>query len=123
MKTEADVAFWKELECDASFARRRQSELMKFLDKLHSVPYRIRKPRKITQKRQPSLEKGLLFAYACQTGYRAALVLDQVSEQYLLAITDAVFPEIPRKDQVMETECGTVIWSLIGKCRRKRKGL
>ena len=110
VKTEADVAFWKELECDASFARRRQSELMKFLDKLHSVPYRIRKPRKITKKRQPSLEKGLLFAYACQTGYRVALVLDQVSEQYLLAIADAVFPEIPRKDQVMETECSTVIW-------------
>ena len=110
VETGSDVTFWKELDCDASFERRRQIELMKFLGKLHSVPFRIRKPKKITKKRQPSLEKGLLFAYSCHTGFRAALVLDQVSEQYLLAIADPVFTDVPQKEQVMESECSTVFW-------------
>lgn len=123
VENETDVAFWKELECDASFARRRQTELMKFLDKLHSVPYRIRKAKKITKKRQPSLEKGLLFAYSCQDGYRVALVLDQVSEQYLLAITDAVFTEIPNKDQVLESDCSTVFWCVYREVPPKKERL
>ena len=111
--TEADLAFWSELGMDKRMRESRRKALLKFQEKLRSQPTRIRKPKKSQRRNpQPTLRKGDLFAYACNDGYRAALVLDWCYgwNLFLIGITDPIFDHIPTQDEVMGAVSSTVTW-------------
>ena len=61
-------------------------------------------------KREPTLHKGDLFAYACENGYRIALVLDFVWNSYLTAISEEIFEHIPDEATAMSAYTHTVTW-------------
>ena len=61
-------------------------------------------------KREPTLHKGDLFAYACENGYRIALVLDFVWNSYLTAISEEIFEHIPDEAAAMSAYTHTVTW-------------
>ncbi len=110
IESEEDLAFWSELGMDKRLKESRRKALLKFQEKLRSQPTKIRKPKKSTQKRQPTLHKGDLYAYPCSGGYRVALVLDYVWESFLTAITETIFDHIPTVEEAMEAQTRTVIW-------------
>ena len=62
--TEADLNFWDELGMEPELKKSRQRALDKFWDKINSVPAKLRKPKKTGKKREPTLHKGDLYAYA-----------------------------------------------------------
>lgn len=88
----------------------RRRALDRFWDKINSTPTKIRKPKKTQKKREPTLHKGDLYAYACEGGYRAALVLDHVWDSFLTAITEEVYDRIPTEAEVMASHTRTVSW-------------
>lgn len=111
--TDADVVFWKELGMDERMEISRRKALRKFQEKLCTQPTKIRKPKNSQRKnQQPTLHKGDLFAYVCNDGYRAALVLDWSHgwNLFLIGITDSIFDHIPAQEEVMNAVSSTVTW-------------
>ena len=108
--TEADLKFWDEMGTEPELRRSRKRELNKFWDKINSTPTRIKKPKKTGKKREPTLHKGDLYAYAVEGGFRAALVLDFVWNSFLTAITEEVFDHLPTETEVMAAYCRVVTW-------------
>lgn len=108
--TEADLNFWDELGMESELKKSRQRALDKFWDKINSVPAKLRKPKKTGKKREPTLHKGDIYAYAVEEGYRAALVLDFVWNSFLTAITEEVFDHIPTEAEVMAAHSRVVTW-------------
>ncbi len=106
----ADLAFWDELGCEPRQKISRQKALLKFWDKINSVPDKIKKPKDTSKKRQPTIHKGDVYCYLCGSGYRAALVLDFIWDSYLTAISETVFDKVPTFDEVMDDYSHTVIW-------------
>ena len=95
--TGKDLQFWGELtEQNPKLQKQRQKSLEQFWTKINSEPKRIRKPKKTTEKRPPTLHKGDVFAYPVpEGGYRAAVVFDYVWNSFLFAVTDVVFSTCP----------------------------
>ncbi len=110
INTEADLKFWNELGTEPELQKSRKRELDKFWDKINSAPTKIKKPKKTQKKREPTLHKGDLYAYAVDGGFRAALVLDHVWNSYLTAITEEVFDHIPTEAEVMASHTRVVTW-------------
>lgn len=110
--TGKDLQFWGELtEQNPKLQRQRQKSLEQFWTKINSEPKRIRKPKKTTEKRPPTLHKGDVFAYLVpEGGYRAAVVFDYVWNSFLFAVTDVVFPDVPSMETVWESQTSLVFW-------------
>lgn len=106
----ADLAFWGELGCEPRQKISRQKALLKFWDKINSVPDKIKKPKDTSKKRQPTIHKGDVYCYLCDGGYRVALVLDYIWDSYLTAISENIFDTIPTIDEAMNAFSHTVIW-------------
>ena len=109
-----ELRFWDELsEHDPITHRQRQKSMERFWAKINSTPKRIRKPKKLTKKRPPSVHKGDVFAYAVpEGGYRAAIVFDCVSCLFLFAVTDTVFSGVPAIESVWESQSSLVFWGV-----------
>ncbi len=107
-----ELRFWGALsEQNPKLQRQRQRSLEQFWTKINSEPKRIRKPKKNTEKRLPTLHKGNVFAYAVpEGGFRAAVVFDFVWNSFLFAVTDAVFPEVPSLETVWDSQTSLVFW-------------
>lgn len=108
--TEADLKFWNELGAEPELIVSRRRALNKFWEKINSTPAKVRKPKKTGKKREPTLHKGDLYAYAVEGGFRAALVLDFVWDSFLTAITEEVFDRIPTEAEVMAAHTRTLSW-------------
>ncbi len=108
--TDADLKFWNELEVEPQFEKNRRKALQKFWEKLNSEPTKIKKPKKTTAKREPSLHKGDLYAYVCENGYRVALVLDFIWDSHLTAISEEMFDHIPDQTEAMSAYTHTLSW-------------
>ena len=108
--TDADLKFWNELGVEPRLETSRRKALMMFWEKINSQPAKIKKPKKTTAKREPTLHKGDLFAYTCENGYRVALTLDFVWDMYLIAISEELFDHVPDEGEVMQAYTHTVVW-------------
>ena len=108
--TDADLKFWNELGYEPQLENSRRKALLKFWDKINSKPTKIKKPKKTTPKRAPTLHKGDLYAYICEDGYRIALVLDFIWDSYLTAISEEIFDHIPSDAEVMLSYTHTISW-------------
>ena len=108
--TDADLKFWNELGVEPQLEKSRRKALQKFWEKINSEPTKIRKPKKTTAKREPTLHKGDLYAYVCENGYRVALVLDFVWDSYLTAISEAIFDHVPDEAEAMASYTHTLTW-------------
>jgi len=108
--SDADLIFWDEPGAEPQLKKRRRKELQKFWSKLNSAPANIKKPKKTQTKRAPATLKGTLFAYACTDGYRAALVLDELWNSRLTAITEELFDHVPDETEAMHSHTHTVSW-------------
>lgn len=96
---------------DPKVLRARERELQKFWQKINTPAKKPRKPRKERQPRKPTLNKGDLFAYAAEGGYRVALVLDYIQYgDFLTAVSEEIFPGIPGVETVMQAHTHTVSW-------------
>ena len=110
IETNADLKFWNESGSEPQLEKSRRRELQKFWEKINSVPTKIKKPKKTSIKREPTLHKGDLYAYACENGYRVALVLDFIWNSHLTAISETVFDHIPKEAEVLRSYTHTVTW-------------
>lgn len=111
--SEADLEFWSDLGMDAKMRKSRQKALLKFQEKLNAQqPARIRKAKKTTKPRLPSIHKGEIYGYLCGDGYRAALVLDYLCGwgSFLIAVTDTVFDHMPTVEEVMDATSSVITW-------------
>ncbi len=108
--TKADLKFWNELGNEPELIVSRRRALNKFWEKINSTPAKVRKPKKTGKKREPTLHKGDLYAYAVEGDYRAALVLDFVWNSFLTAITEEVFDHVPTEAEVMASHSRVVTW-------------
>lgn len=108
--SDADLKFWNELGNELQIEKSRRRELQRFWEKINSTPTKIRKPQKKQKKHEPTLHKGDIYAYVCENGYRAALVLDYVWNSHLTAITEEIFDHIPTEAEVMSSYTHTVTW-------------
>ncbi|MBR5858380.1 MAG: hypothetical protein IKZ05_00505 [Clostridia bacterium] len=106
----ADLKFWNELGAEPHLEKSRRKALQKFWEKINSEPTKIKKPKKTTAKREPTLRKGDLYAYSCENGYRVALVLDFVWNSYLTAISEEIFDRLPAEAEAMSAFTHTVAW-------------
>ena len=106
----ADLKFWNELGAESHLEKSREKALLKFWEKINSEPTKIKKPKKTTAKREPTLRKGDLYAYSCENGYRVALVLDFVWNSYLTAISEEIFDRLPAEAEAMSAFTHTVAW-------------
>lgn len=106
----ADLKFWNELGAEPHLEKSREKALLKFWEKINSEPTKIKKPKKTTAKREPTLRKGDLYAYSCENGYRVALVLDFVWDSYLTAISEEIFDRLPAEAEAMSAFTHTVAW-------------
>ncbi|MBO5785950.1 MAG: hypothetical protein J6R45_01365 [Clostridia bacterium] len=106
----ADLKFWNELGAEPHLEKSREKALLKFWEKINSEPTKIKKPKKTTAKREPTLRKGDLYAYSCENGYRVALVLDFVWNSYLTAISEEIFDRLPAEAEAMSAFTHTVAW-------------
>ena len=120
IETGADLKFWDETGTEPQLKKSRQKQLEKFWCKINSVPAKIKKPKKTAKKREPTLHKGDVYAYACENGYRAALVLDYVWESYLTAITEEVFERVPTEAEVLSAYTHTLTWFPARQCVPKK---
>jgi hypothetical protein len=118
--SDADLKFWDELGVEPKLKKSRKKQLEKFWEKINSAPEKIKKPKKTAKKREPTLHKGDMYAYACENGYRAALVLDYVWESYLTAITEEIFDHIPTEAEVMAAYTNTLTWFPPRQCVPKK---
>ncbi len=107
---DADLKFWNEFELEPHLEKSRRKVLLKFWEKINSEPTKIKKTKKTTVKRVPTLHKGDLFAYVCENGYRAALVLDFIWNSYLTAISEEIFDHVPDEAEVMASYTHTLTW-------------
>ena len=108
--TDADLEFWNEQGIEPQLEKSRRKALQKFWEKITSEPTKIKKPKKTTAKREPTLHKGDLYAYVCENGYRVALVLDFVWDSYLTAISEEIFDRVPGEAEVMISYTHTLTW-------------
>ena len=108
--TDADLEFWNELGLEPQSEKSRRKALLKFWEKINSEPAKIKKPKKTTAKRAPTLHKGDLFSYACEDGYRVALVLDFVGDFYLIAISEEILNHVPKETEAMLLYTHTLSW-------------
>ncbi len=108
--TDADLKFWNEFGTEPQLEKNRRNALQKFWKKINSEPAKIKKPKKTTAKREPTLHKGDLYAYACENGYRVALVLDFVWDSYLTAISEEFFDHVPSEAEAMNSYTHTLTW-------------
>ena len=108
--TDADLRFWNESGAEPQLEQSRRRALQAFWEKINSELTKIKKPKKTTAKREPTLHKGDLFAYVCENGYRVALVLDFVWNSYLTAISEEIFDRIPNETDAMLAYTHTVTW-------------
>ncbi len=104
------MKFWNELGAEPHLEKSREKALLKFWEKINSEPTKIKKPKKTTAKREPTLRKGDLYAYSCENGYRVALVLDFVWNSYLTAISEEIFDRLPAEAEAMSAFTHTVAW-------------
>ncbi|MBO5270672.1 MAG: hypothetical protein J6B77_07795 [Clostridia bacterium] len=108
--SDADLKFWNELLNEPQTKKSRRRALQKFWERINSTPPKIRKPKRTQKKREATLQKGDVYAYVCENGYRAALVLDFVWNSYLTAITEEIFDHVPSEAEVMLSHTHTVAW-------------
>ena len=108
--TDSDLKFWNELGLEPQLEKSRRRALQKFWEKISSEPTKIKKPKKTTAKREPTLHKGDLYAYACENGYRVALVLDFVWNSYLTAISEDIMDHVPDEAEAMLLYTHTLTW-------------
>ncbi len=108
--TDADLKFWNELEIEPQQEKNRRKALHKFWEKINSERAKIKKPKKTTSKREPTLHKGDLYAYICENGYRVALVLDFLWDSYLTAISEDIFDHVPECAEAMCAYTHTLAW-------------
>ena len=108
--TDADLKFWNELGLEPQLEKSRRKALQKFWEKINSEPTKIRKPKKTTAKREPNLHKGDLYAYACENGYRVALVLDFVWNSHLTAVSEEIFDAVPDEAEAMRSHTHILAW-------------
>ncbi|MBE6578825.1 MAG: hypothetical protein E7651_03340 [Ruminococcaceae bacterium] len=108
--TDADLKFWNQLGLEPQLEKSRRKALLKFWEKINSKPTKIKKPKKTTVKREPTLHKGDLFAYVCENGYRIALVLDFVWDSYLTAISEEILDHVPDETEAMLLYTHTLSW-------------
>lgn len=95
---------------DPQVLKSRERSLKRFWTQINTPPRKIRKPKKDRPPRQPTLHKGDLYAYPCDGGYRAALVLDYVWNSFLTAISEEVFPAAPDEHTAMQAWSHTIVW-------------
>lgn len=110
--SESDLRFWDTSNGgDETLVRKRRKSLAQFWEKINSEPFKVKKPRKTTVKRQPTLHKGDIFAYAApEGGYRAAVVFDFVWDSFLIAVCEHVFQEIPSEEEIWDSKTKLVFW-------------
>jgi hypothetical protein len=112
IKNGKDLKFWSKLEADDKTLKSRKKNLDLFWKKINTEPQKIRRPKKVTVTRKPTLEKGDVFAYCVSDGaYRACVVFDYVWNSFLIAVTDTVFPYVPKADEVWNSKTKLVFWS------------
>ena len=98
---------------DPKVIRARERELQRFWQKINTPAKKPRLPRKERSPRKPTLNKGDLYAYAVEGGYRAALVLDfddGCEPVFLTAISEEVFTFIPDENEAMTAHSHVVSW-------------
>lgn len=120
ISTDADLKFWDETGTEPNIKKSRKKQLEKFWERINSVPEKIKKPKKTAKKREPTLHKGDVYAYAAENGYRAALVLDYVWESYLTAVTEEVFDRVPTEEEVLCAHTHMVTWFPARQCVPKK---
>lgn len=98
---------------DPKVIKARERALHRFWQKISTPTEKPRMPKKERQPRKPTLNKGDLYAYAVEGGYRAALVLDfddGCEPVFLTAISEEVFPSIPEEKTAIQAHTHTVSW-------------
>lgn len=65
--SDADLKFWNELGNEPQIEKSRRRELQRFWEKINSTPTKIRKQQKTQKKHEPTLHKGDIYAYVCET--------------------------------------------------------
>lgn len=105
---------------DPKVINSRERALKRFWTQINTPCKRPRKPRKERKPRQPTLHKGDLYAYACEDGYRVALVLDFVWNQFLTAVSEETFDDIPNETEAMQAYSSTVMWFEPRECVPKK---
>ena len=122
-----DEWLWQKVQCiiengenlrygwvdDPKVIARRDRELRKFWLKINTPVKKPRMPKADRPLRNPTLNKGDLYAYAVEDGYRVALVLDYddgCEPIFLTAISEEVFPCIPDEKAAMTVHSHIVSW-------------
>ena len=98
---------------DPKVIRARERELKRFWEKINTPSKKPRMPRKERPPRKPTLNKGDLYAYAVDDGFRVALVLDfddGCEPVFLTAISEEVFATIPDEEAAMAAYSHIVSW-------------
>lgn len=108
---------------DPQVIRSRERALSRFWQQINTPCKKPRGPRKARKPRQPTLHKGDLFDYACEGGFRAALVLDFLWDSFLIAIAEDVFPAVPDAKKVLQSHTRTVLWCPPRACIPKKDRL
>lgn len=112
IENDLNLKFWgSENGGNERLAAARKRELAKFWSKLQTEPARVRVPTKSRKPRTPSLGKGDIFAYHDPLGgYRAAIVLDIIEIEYLIAVSDSIYTAVPSLEEFLNDQASILFW-------------